>query len=213
MRINLEPVCRGGAKALSIFRVLTLRATNETSGSKRALTGTGSWGLAAAFLLHASCLFAKETEEMLEGQFPHVIRYELGASSGFYGEDQFTITSVRGDREHIEPGGSYLVEGSYTLASRKSTQLTLYCTTRGPGGPTPVQDGEHVNITKGTGRFYLYETNLADGWLHVSFATMHGDVYFGEKGRENTIKRDQRKNKFAVIERFRGESLFTNCPR
>ena len=146
--------------------------------------------LAAAFLLHASSMFAGDTEEKLERQFPHVIQHELGTSSGFYGEDQFTITSVRGDREHIEPGGSYLVEGFYTLASRTSTQLTLNCTTRGPIGPAPVQDGQRVNITKGTGRFYLYETNLVDGWLHVSFATMHGNIYFGEKGRENTIKRD-----------------------
>ena len=155
--------------------------------------------LTAAFLLHTSTLFAGDSEEKLERQFPHIIQYELGASSGFYGEDHFTITSVRGDREHIEPGGSYLVEGTYTLTSRNSTQLTLFCTTHGPSGPTPVQDGERLNITKGAGRFYLYETNLADGWLHVSFATMHGDFYFGEKGKENTIKRDHVSYKNAAL--------------
>jgi hypothetical protein len=160
---------------------------------------TLAMALAAAFLLRASSLFAGNAEEKLERQFPHVIQYELGASSGFYGEDQFTITSVRGDREHIEPGGSYLVEGTYTLASRTSAQLTLYCTTHGPSGPAPVQDGERINITKGTGQFSLYETNLADGWLHVSFATLHGNVYFGEKGRENTIKRDDAGYKNAAL--------------
>ena len=50
--------------------------------------------------------------------------------------------------------------------------------------------------TRGAGRFHLYETNVADGWLHVSFypdnSKLNGGVYFGEKGRENTIMRDQK---------------------
>jgi hypothetical protein len=150
--------------------------------------------LAAAFLLNAPGLFARDAEEKTEPQFPHVIQHELGAS-GFLAGDQITITSVRGNRKHIEPGGSYLVEGSYTLASADSACLALFCTTRGPSGPTPVQDGQRIKITRGTGTFHLYETNLADGWLHVSFypdnSSLHGGVYFGEKGRENTIMRDR----------------------
>ena len=151
--------------------------------------------LAAAFLLQAFALFAGDAAERIEQQFPYVIPLELGRSSGFYGNDQITITSVRGNREHIEPGGSYLVEGSYALDRATSTQLTLYCTTKGPGGPSPVQDGQRVNITKGTGRFYLSETNLPDGFLHVSFSSLHGNIYFGEKGNEKTILRDDRFSK------------------
>jgi hypothetical protein len=150
--------------------------------------------LATACLLHASSLFARGAEEKTEPRFPHVIQHELGAS-GFSAGDQITITAVRGDREHIEPGGSYLVEGSYTMASANSAELALFCTSRGPSGPTPVQDGQHIKITRGAGKFQLYETNLADGWLHVSFypdgSTLHGGVYFGETGKEKTIMRDQ----------------------
>ncbi len=111
--------------------------------------------LAAFLFLPGSSLFASDTQANLERRFPHVIQFELGTSSGFYGGDHFTITSVRGDRAHIEPGGSYLVEGTYTLASRNSAQLTLFCTTHGSSGPAPVQDGERMNLTKGTSRFYI----------------------------------------------------------
>jgi hypothetical protein len=150
--------------------------------------------LAATFPLNTPGLFAGGAEEKTEQPFPHVIQYELGAF-GFLAGDQITITSVRGDRKHIEPGGSYLVDGSYTLASADSADLALFCTTRGPSGLTPVQDGQRIKITRGAGTFHLYETNLVDGWLHVSFypdnSSLHGGVYFGEKGRENTIMRDQ----------------------
>jgi len=150
--------------------------------------------LAAACVLNSSSQSARGAEVDLEQQFPQIIQFELGAS-GFSAGDQIAITSVRGDRAHIEPGGSYLVEGTYTLASADSADLALYCTTRGPSGPTPVQDNQHVKIARGTGRFRLYETNLADGWLHVSFypdnSKLHGGVYFGEKGREKTLMRDQ----------------------
>jgi hypothetical protein len=150
--------------------------------------------LAAAYALHATSQLAAGAEVDTQQRFPQIIQYELGAS-GFFAGDQITITSLRGDRNHIEPGGSYLVEGSYTLASADSADLALYCTTRGPSGPTPVQDSEHMTITRGAGRFHLYETNVADGWLHVSFyaddSKMRGGVYFGEKERENTLMRKQ----------------------
>jgi hypothetical protein len=150
--------------------------------------------LATAFLLRPGILFAGDTKDKTDRQFPHVIKFEFGmGASNFYAGDQITITSVRGNRAHIEPGGSYLVEGFYTLSSANSNELMLYCTTKGPSDPTPVQDGERNKITRGSGRFYLYETNLADGWLHVCFSSLHGNVYFGEKGRENTIKRDHTK--------------------
>src|SRR6266576_3438732 len=124
--------------------------------------------LVAACLLHAASVFAGGADETMEPRFPYAIQYELGAF-GFFAGDQITITEMRGDRKHIEPGGSYLVEGSYTLASADSADLALYCTTRGPSGPTPVQAGQRIKITRGAGKFHIYETNLADGWLHVSF--------------------------------------------
>jgi hypothetical protein len=148
---------------------------------------------AATFLISPSSLFARGAAEKTD-QFPHVIQYELGAFH-FATGDQIIITSVRGNRKHIEPGGSYLVQGSYILASADTADLALFCTTRGQSGSTPVQDGQRIRITKGTAEFRLYETNLPDGWLHVSFypdnGSSHDGVYFGEKGREQTIMRNQ----------------------
>lgn len=149
---------------------------------------------AVMFLVHSSGLSARGADESVEPKFPHFIPHELGAG-GFFSGDQITITGVRGDKKHIEPGGSYLVEGTYTLASADSADLAFFCTTRGPSGETPVQPGQLIKITRGTGNFHLYETNIPDGWLHVSFypknSSSHGGVYVGEKGREKTIMRNQ----------------------
>ena len=160
----------------------------------RIITPATGFALTVALFFHAASAFAGGVDATAEPRFPHVIEYELGAF-GFAEGDNITITAVRGDREHIEPGGSYLVEGTYTLGLAGSANLALFCTTRGPSGPTPIQDGQQIQITKGTGKFYLCETNLADGWLHVSFypdnSSWHGGVYFGEKGKEKTIMRNQ----------------------
>jgi hypothetical protein len=140
----------------------------------------------ASFLVAATALNAAPS-------FTHEIPFELGAS-GFAPGDKITITSVRGDRKHIEPGGSYLVEGTYTLNSSDSAELALFCTTRGPSGSTSVQEGQEVKIMRNSGKFELFETNVPDGWLHVSFypkGSSSGGVYFGEKGRETTIMRNE----------------------
>src|ERR1700722_12986423 len=101
----------------------------KTNTSAISLTMVPTLGI--TFLLHASRLFAGDAEQKIEPQFPNSIQFELGAS-GFPSGDQITITSVRSDRTHIEPGGSYLVEGSYALASADSADLALFCTSRGP---------------------------------------------------------------------------------
>jgi hypothetical protein len=149
---------------------------------------------AAIFLLFGFRSLAGGTDEEQAQRFPHLIQYELGAC-GFLPGDQIIISQVRGDREHIGPGGSYLVEGSYTLASRANADLALFCTSRGPSGPTPIQDGQLIHIAKGSGKFRLYTTNLVDGWLHLSLyppnSSSRGGVYFGEKGNERSIMRDQ----------------------
>lgn len=150
--------------------------------------------LAATFLLQPSGQCAQDGDAATEPRFPYVISHATGAG-GFFAGDQITITEVRGDRKHIEPGGSYLAEGTYTLASADSADLALFCTTRGPSGATPVQAGQLIKINKGTGKFHLYETNVPDGWLHISFypnnSSLHGGTYFGEKGRKKTVMQNQ----------------------
>ena len=58
------------------------------------------------------------------------------------------ITSIRGNREHLEPGGRYILEGSYTLASADSADLAWYATSRGPSGFEPVFSNEVTRITR-----------------------------------------------------------------
>jgi hypothetical protein len=127
-----------------------------------------------------------------ETGFPYVIPLEIG-KSGFASGDEITITSVRGDRAHIEPGGNYLVQGHYTLASADAASLALFCTTHGPSGSTPISANQTTNLNRGSGDFSLSEV-ACDGWLHVSFyprgnGSSRGGIYFGEKGVEKTILR------------------------
>jgi hypothetical protein len=128
-----------------------------------------------------------------EAEFPYFIQADLGATE-FAPGDNIVITSFRGDRQHIEVGGHYLLEGSYTLGSAESADLAWFSTSRGPSGSTPVADAQHVNITAGSGDFRLKKTMTDDGWLHISFYVdkhSHGGVYFGEKGFENTVFRQK----------------------
>src|SRR5262249_35556192 len=138
-------------------------------------------GLAAA---HAG---AEATE------FPNAIQPELGATE-FAPGDQITITSFRGDRPHLEVGGSFLLEGTYTLASAEEADLAWFSTSRGPSGGGPISHEQHVKVSKGSGTFHLKKTLAQDGWLHISFyvnGQPHGGIYFGEKGFENTVLRQK----------------------
>jgi hypothetical protein len=126
-------------------------------------------------------------------EFPYVIPPELGASE-FASGDGIVLRSMRGDREHLEAGGRYVLEGSYTLTSAESAELAWFSTSRGPSGSTPMTKEEHVRVGRGSGKFHLEKTLLDDGWLHVSFyisGHSHGGVYFGEQGVDKTVLRQK----------------------
>jgi hypothetical protein len=147
--------------------------------------------LTPVLCLQAAIASAPAGEPPAETELTHVIQPELG-SSEFAPGDRIIITSIRGNREHLEPGGRYVLEGSYTLASADSADLAWFASSRGPSGSEPVNDKEHVKISKGSANFHLEKTVLNDGWLHVSFYVnghSHGGIYFGEKGIENTVLR------------------------
>lgn len=147
--------------------------------------------VASALCFQSGLRPACADEAAAKDGFPYVIQPELGASE-FAPGDEIIITSLRGDREHLETGGQYLVEGRYTLASAESADLAWFSTSRGPSGPTPVTKDEQIRITKGSGNFRLKKTLLNEGWLHVSFYVdghSHGGTYFGEKGVESTLLR------------------------
>jgi hypothetical protein len=152
---------------------------------------TTAMAVTSALCLQAAITSAQLGEKAAETEFQYVIQPESGATE-FAPGDRIRITSVRGNREHLEPGGRYLLEGSYMLASADSADLAWFATSRGPSGSTPVTDDEHVRITRGSGNFHLEKTLLDDGWLHVTFYVnghSHGGIYFGEKDFDNTVLR------------------------
>jgi hypothetical protein len=139
-------------------------------------------------------LSASANAAPLETNFSYAISFELGKSN-LKGGDEITITSVRGDRAHLEPGGNYLVQGHYTLASADAASLALFCTTDGSSGSTPVTQNQEIKITRGSQDFLLSEI-ACDGWLHLSFypadgGNSLGGIYFGEKGVERTVLRNK----------------------
>jgi hypothetical protein len=144
---------------------------------------------ALCLVIHAAS--ARAEAEAVETAYPYVIQVEPGAIE-FAPGDRIIITLLRGDRQHLEPGGRYLLEGAYTLASAATADLSWFATSRGPSNGTPVMTGEHMKVSGGSAAFHLRKTLRDDGWLHVSFYVeghSHGGLYFGEKGFENTILR------------------------
>lgn len=154
---------------------------------------TVTMAVTSALCLQTAIVSAPAEEQAAETGFPYVLQPELGAAE-FASGDRITITSIHGNREHLEPGGRYLLEGSYTLASADGADLAWFSSSRGPSQSTPITHGEHVGIINGSGNFQLEKTLLDDGWLHVSFYVnghSHGGIYFGEKGFENTVLREK----------------------
>jgi hypothetical protein len=124
-----------------------------------------------------------------EENFPHVIRVRTWAArEDFRRGDKLKIESVRGDRPRIEPGGTYLVQGTYTLGSAPSATLMLSLTSSGSGGRGPTSPTQRMTIDQGTGTFTLANTVQNAGELHVSFyfanpanprsSSAQGGIYF-----------------------------------
>jgi hypothetical protein len=142
---------------------------------------------------------ANAADKDQRGEFPFNIAVEVGASE-FGPGDGIVITSLKGDRENLEAGGHYLVEGTYTLSSADEADLAFFLTSRGLAGSTSISDEEHVFVSRGSGKFSLQKTLLGEGWPHLTFYVRerpHGGVYFGEKGNESTVLRKKSWSDFA----------------
>jgi hypothetical protein len=127
-----------------------------------------------------------------DAEFPFAIDFVPYAANWgrFAPGDDITVTAVRGDRKHIEPGGRYMVMGTYTLSSRPRARLGLSVTVTArdvssPGARTRV-DPEQVTIAvQGKHAFVLKQTMDYPGSFHVSFTPMEGGnsistIYFRE---------------------------------
>jgi hypothetical protein len=148
----------------------------------------------AVFLLFLPMLRKKSgppiTTKQVEAQFPYVIDFVTYSPEWgqFSPGDEIVITAVRSDRNHIEPGGRYLVEGTYILASMERAVLGLSVTAPSrdsPGAIGPVYPEQRTEIARSTGGFSLSETMLYPGAFHVSFNPIgggesRGTIYFRE---------------------------------
>ncbi len=125
-----------------------------------------------------------------EADFPYTIKVKTWpAEEGFRRGDRLQIESVKGDRPTIEPGGSYLVQGTYTLGSAPSARLMLSLTSK--GGRSLTSATQRMNIDQGTGAFTLATTVRDSGQLHVSFyfpdpneprrSSSGGGIYFDNR--------------------------------
>ena len=108
----------------------------------------------------------------------HTVHFELGKTQ-FDSGDSITIQEIHGTSDAIEVGGTYSVDGTYTLNSRDEAELALHTTTISNSGSTPVASSQHVQIKKGTGTFHLVKTMGQDGYLHVSFYPLPSGSSFG----------------------------------
>ena len=142
----------------------------------------------ALFALTMSCApTVNAATDGTSGNLPHAVRYELGDAE-FAPGDKITIQQVRGTSETIATGGTYCVEGTYTLGSRAEATLAFYTTSISDSGPTLVDPKQLVRIKRGTGTFHLVQALSDDGYLHVSFYPVSsgsgfGGVYFGQGNR------------------------------
>ena len=144
--------------------------------------------LATVITIILSCAFGgRAATDETSGNLPHAVRFELGDAQ-FARGDNITITQMRGTSETIATGGTYCVEGTYTLASGDEADLAFFTTTITDSGPSPIDPRQHVRLKKGTGSFRLVKTLKEDGYLHLSFYPVHsgddfGGMYFGQGNR------------------------------
>ncbi len=109
---------------------------------------------------------------------PDVVPFELGDAQLPPG-DSITIEQVRGTSQKIVVGGTYSVDGTYTLSSMDEAELAFYATTSSTKS-TPVDQKQKIRVKKGSGSFHLVKTMNEDGYLHVSFYPGAFGVYFGQ---------------------------------
>lgn len=123
--------------------------------------------------------------------FLHIVPVETWlAGGGFRSGDNIEITLVRGDRPRLEPGGTYVVEGRYMLASERQATIALSLTTSAPGS-SAWSKSQFATVDKGRGTFLFTAEMKSSGQFHVSFyfsdpeqpgrKSSQGGVYFDNR--------------------------------
>jgi hypothetical protein len=137
--------------------------------------------LLTLFAITAPCAFAApDASDGTSTDLPFLVPFELGDTQ-FPPGDSIVIRQVRGTSEKIMVGGTYSVDGAYTLSSMDEAELAFYATTTSnSSNTTPVDQKQKMRIKKGSGSFHLVKTIHEDGYLHVSLYPGAFGVYFGQ---------------------------------
>lgn len=164
----------------------------QAGASVEVAIGLGPEPILRSILAGAGAL---ATESLDKREFSHAVAFvpHIPKWGHFHEGDAITITSVRSDRAHIELGGTYLVEGVYTLQSEERASLSISetaLTGTTPGARSPSFPGQRAEIARGSGRFELLQTMRYPGSFHISIYPTRransnryessGSVYFAE---------------------------------
>ena len=122
---------------------------------------------------------APELNTPATSEFPHVLKFEQGATR-FLDGDQITILEVRGTADTMTPGNIYCVKGTYTLTSHDRATLAAYTTaTDASNGKGALLKVQTIVVSRGSGTFTLFLPMSCKGWPHVSFYPADGGESFG----------------------------------
>ena len=111
--------------------------------------------------------------------FLEAVPFVVGASR-FADGDRITITAVSGPTTTFAPGGTYWIDGTYTMASRERAALSAFVTARNAGdGKTSIDKDQTMIVERGSGTFTLKLPMPYDGWPLVSFYPAEGGEGFG----------------------------------
>lgn len=139
-------------------------------------------------IVGARISIAAQPKQSVSGhELSHVILFEVGQIQLRDG-DNITINEVRGTSSTVSAGNTYVIKGTYRLASEKSASLSAYTTgdSRDPVAvkmqSIPDQKTQSTTVKQGSGKFSLILYMWYDGNPHVSFyhdGQSIGGVYFG----------------------------------
>jgi beta-lactamase regulating signal transducer with metallopeptidase domain len=122
---------------------------------------------------------AQKPDTVTTSEFPHVVRFEQGATR-FLDGDKITILEIRGTAETFTPGNIYWIKGKYTLASRDRAMLAAFTTAMdAENGTGPYLKVQTTVANRGDGTFTLFLPMSCRGWPHVSFYPADNGESFG----------------------------------
>lgn len=190
------------------FKTMKFQGRNERGGISGIARRAAVAGLAVGAVFFSASMVGAETRpqetrgsypvvenpvvklEATEKNFPYVISVvqKVQKGGGARASNTLAITRVRGTRPKIEPGGTYWIEGKYTLVSEDKARLTMILSTE--QHVTVRHNPTHrINVERGNGTFSFLTELTTRGTYRVEWALIEkeghvpqaGSVWFSDK--------------------------------